>query len=49
MIYLSVDLHYIDPAQPLTTADEDLDDLDRDLSVRQIVLDRDLSVRQIVI
>ena len=27
-----MDLYYADPAQPLTTAGEELDDLDRDLS-----------------
>ena len=32
------DLYYTDPAQPLTTACEELDDLDRDLSGVGIIL-----------
>ena len=36
-MFPGLDLHYADPAQPLTTAREELDDLDHDLS--------DLSVR----
>ena len=35
--FAGLDLYYADPAQPLTTAGEELDDLDNDLS--------DLSVR----
>ena len=37
-------LYYADPAQPLTTAGGELDDLDSDLSD----LDHDLSVRGVV-
>ena len=38
-MFPGLDLYYPDPAQHLTTAGEDLDDLDRDLS--------DLSVRRV--
>ena len=31
---LGLDLYYADPAQPLITADEELENLDHDLSVR---------------
>ena len=37
-MFPGLDLHYADPAQPLTTAREELDDLDHDLY-------HDLSVR----
>ena len=38
-MFPGLDLYYADPAQPLTTAGEELDDLDHDLS--------DLSVRRV--
>ena len=31
-MFPALDMYYADPAQPLTTAGEELDDLDRDLS-----------------
>ena len=37
-MFPGLDLHYADPGQPLTTAAEELDDLDHDL-----YLDHDLS------
>ena len=33
-MFPGLDLYYADPAQPLTTAGEELDELDHDLSVR---------------
>ena len=37
-MFPGLDLYYAGPAQPLTTASEELDDLDHDLSVRGVEL-----------
>ena len=44
-MFLGLDLYYADPRQPFTTAGEELDDLDRDLSDLSVGgdLDHDLS------
>ena len=35
-MFPGLDPYFTDPAQPLTTAREDLDDIDHDLSVRNM-------------
>ena len=37
-LFPELDLYYADPAQPLTTAGEELDDLDHDLCGRGVEL-----------